>query len=412
MPIAWYLDNNATTQPTPAVLEAVTGALTTYWQNPSSTHRAGQAARAQMELARRDIAALAGVRAREITFTASGTESIDLAIRGVIGAWRSRGDEARAAPIRLITTRIEHAAVRELATELEHAKLATVQWADVTLQGVVDLSSLDALLMQKGWALTLVSIQWANNETGSIQPVEQIAKRCREHGAIFHCDGVQWIGKMPTDELLEPAQSSTIPSHRHAVSGPSCDLLSFSAHKFHGPKGVGVLWVRPGIKLRPVIAGTQELGRRGGTENVPGIIGAGVAAAEATEWLADATQRRVLEALRDRFERMVLEACPGSLVNAAASTRLWNTTNIAFPRLEAEAMLLGLSERGVFASAGAACSSGSLDPSPVLLAMGIPEPAAHGSLRFSLSRMSTREELDASVRVVAQVAADLYKTLP
>jgi cysteine desulfurase len=174
---------------------------------------------------------------------------------------------------------------------------------------------------------------------------------------------------------------------------------------------VGVLWVRPGIKLRPVIAGTQELGRRGGTENVPGIIGAGVAAAEATEWLADATQRRVLEALRDRFERMVLEACPGSLVNAAASTRLWNTTNIAFPRLEAEAMLLGLSERGVFASAGAACSSGSLDPSPVLLAMGIPEAAAHGSLRFSLSRMSTREELDASVKVIARVAADLYKTL-
>jgi cysteine desulfurase len=238
-----------------------------------------------------------------------------------------------------------------------------------------------------------VSVQWANNETGAVQPVEKIAAMCRGSGAVFHCDGVQWVGKMPMEAGLAEAVEGQMPTHRHAASTPPCDLLSLSAHKFHGPKGVGALWVRPGIKLRPVIAGTQELGRRGGTENVPGIIGAGAAAAETAAWLADESERRQRCSMRDRFERMVLEACPGSVVNGPADGRLWNTTNIAFPRLEAEAILLALSERGVAASAGAACSSGSLEPSPVLLAMGLPETLAHGSVRFSLSRFTTENDV-------------------
>ena len=191
------------------------------------------------------------------------------------------------------------------------------------------------------------------------------------------------------------------------MPAPVGDLMTFAPHKFHGPKGVGVLWVRPGVALRPRILGAQELGRRGGTENVPGILGAGVAAREALEWLRENAPRARLAALRDEFERAVLAAIPDAAVNARAAPRLWNTTNIAFPRLAAEALLMIMSEQGLCASAGAACSSGSLEPSPVLLAMGIPEPLAHGSIRFSLSRHTTREEIDAAVAIVAGAVARL-----
>ena len=207
---------------------------------------------------------------------------------------------------------------------------------------------------------------------------------------------MQWIGKEPAD-----------------VTPGFFDSLTFSPHKFHGPKGVGVLWTRRGLGIAPMLHGTQELGRRGGTENVPGILGAGVACREAREWLADPSERRRLAALRDRFESAVLAAAPGAVINGPRdpARRLWNTTNIGFPRLEAEALLLMLSERGVCASAGAACSSGSLDPSPVLLAMGIPEPVAHGSLRFSISRHTTPSELDEAAGIVAECASRLRATL-
>jgi cysteine desulfurase len=253
---------------------------------------------------------------------------------------------------------------------------------------------MDALAASLTPDTALVSIQWANNETGVIQPVETIASLCRERGVLFHCDAVQVIGKEPV--------GSSLP----------CDLLSFSPHKFHGPKGVGVLWTRPGVKLRPTLLGTQELGRRGGTENVPGIIGAGVAAREAAEWLADPAARSAIGALRDHFENLILKAVPDAVINGQGAPRLWNTTNIGFPRLEAEALLLLLSERGLCASAGAACSSGSLDPSPVLLAMGVPEPIAHGSLRFSLSKHTTREEIDQAARTVIESVTRLRASLP
>ncbi len=224
--------------------------------------------------------------------------------------------------------------------------------------------------------------------------MEAIANLCRERGVHFHCDAVQIIGKEPVGAPLP------------------CDLLSFSPHKFHGPKGVGVLWTRPGVKLRPTLLGTQELGRRGGTENVPGILGAGVAAREAAAWLADPAARAAIGALRDHFEGVILKAVPDAVINGHSVPRLWNTTNIGFPRLEAEALLLLLSERGLCASAGAACSSGSLDPSPVLLAMGVPEPIAHGSLRFSLSKHTTRDEIDQAARTVIESVARLRASLP
>jgi cysteine desulfurase len=412
--IAIYLDNNATTQPLPAAADAMLAALTQTWHNPSSVHRGGQAARAGIELARAEVAQLLAVRAREVTFTSSGTESIDLAIRGSFAAWRLRAGPKR---LRLVTTKIEHAAVRDLAAELAETAGVVVEYTEVSREGVIDLESLRSILGADPEALTLVSVQWANNETGSIQPVEMIYSLCEAHGAIFHCDAVQWVGKMPVDLVASDERPhAEVPSHRHGRSGqPPCDLLSCSAHKFHGPKGVGVLWVRTGMKLRPMLHGTQELGRRAGTENVPGIVGAGIAAADARQWLSDPSLREAVATMRDKFERRVLAACPESVVIgpvAQPHSRLWNTTNIAFARLEAEAILMGLSERGVYASAGAACSSGSLDPSPVLLAMGVPPAVAHGAVRFSLSRFTTESELDQAAAVISDVVAKLRSGMP
>lgn len=374
-----YLDNNATTRPTPGVVEAVRLALEEVWHNPSSVHRGGQAARHAVELARRDLAELIGVKPRDVVFTSGGTEAIDLAIRGVLMA---RGAAGPTPPV-VVSTKVEHAAVRDLLGALSDSGLATVRWAPTDAEGIVRPQEVAALL---GAGVALVSLQWANNETGAIQPVAEVGALCRRAGVAFHCDATQWVGKMPM-----PADAP-----------PPCDLLTCSAHKFHGPKGVGVLWARPGIRLRPTIRGTQELGRRGGTENVPGILGAAAAAREARTWLTDAGARERLGAVRDRFERRVLDAIPDARINGPRdpARRLWNTTNIGFPRLEAEALLLLLSERGVCASAGAACSSGSLDPSPVLLAMGVPPEVAHGSLRFSLSRETTDAEADAAADIV------------
>jgi cysteine desulfurase len=380
-----YLDNNATTRPTPGVAEAVDLALRELWHNPSSVHRPGQAARAALELARQDLADLIGVKPRELILTGSGTESIDLAIRGSLAARpRAHGSPLPA----IVSTRIEHAAVRDLLDDLSKTGQAEVRWAPVGHHGVVDPRAIEPLLDPR---VALVSVQWANNETGAIQPVEEVGRVCRAAGIQFHCDGTQWVGKEPV----------------HLGDSPPMDLLTFSPHKFHGPKGVGSLWVRRSARLRPVLHGAQEMGRRGGTENVPGILGAGAAAREASAWLADPSERTRLSTLRDRLERGLIEALNsggGALAAVNGPTepaaRLWNTTNIGFHRLEAEALLMLLSEQGLCASAGAACSSGSLDPSPVLLAMGIDPEFAHGSLRFSLSRQTTEAEVEAAIGII------------
>lgn len=384
-----YLDSNATTQPSPGVIDGILEALREHWQNPSSVHRAGQAARQMIELARRDIAELIGAKSREIVFTSGGTESIDLAVRGVL--------ETRSSKRVLVTTRIEHAAVRDLAEDMEKSGFAAVRWIGAGRDGVMDVDELERAVTPD---VSLVSVQWANNETGVVQPVEMVAAVCRARGVLFHCDGTQWVGKEPT-----------------SVEACWCDLLTCAPHKFHGPKGVGVLWSRSGVRMRPRLLGTQELGRRGGTEAVPNVVGAGVAAREARAWLANSGERARLAALRDRFERRVLAGVPGVVVNGGGVNggsvpRLWNTTNMAFPRLEAEAMLLLLSERGVCASAGAACSSGSLDPSPVLLAMGVPPELAHGSVRFSLSKLTTEAEVEEAAEIVVACAEKLRGSLP
>ena len=384
-----YLDNNATTKPIPEAIDAAVRALSEHWHNPSSAHRAGQAARHALELARTDLAALAGVPPRQLTFTGSGTESIDLAIRGVLGA----SDRTT-----LITSRLEHAAVRDLADHLESAGQVKVRWLSILEGGLIDLDDLDRALTEHPRAL--VSVQWANNETGVIQPAREIHARCQDAGAVYHCDAVQWIGKLPVH--ASPSQRTPRASEGIPSPFPPADLLTLSPHKFHGPKGIGALIPRPGLRLRPTLQGAQELGRRGGTENVPGALAAAAAAKAAAAWLTDDNARATLAAMRDRFERSILDAIPSASINGAQHERLWNTTNIAFPRLEAEALLLTMSERGLAASAGAACSSGSLDPSPVLLAMGVPPERAHGSVRFSLSRFTTDTEIDAAVEIVIE----------
>lgn len=362
------------------------------WHNPSSVHRPGQTARHAVELARESLARLLTVRPREITFTAGGTESIDLAIRGVLGA---RRPAAGSLP-RLITSRVEHSAVRDLAEELSKTGAAEVVWTPLDGNGLVDPAALAPLISA---TTALVSIQWANNETGGIQPVDAIHALCKARGVPFHCDGVQWVGK-------EPVSSGE--------AGPRCDLLSVSAHKFGGLKGAGALWVRTGIKLRPTLVGTQELGRRAGTENVPGIMAMGAAADEAAAWLAEAELRHRAAAIRDALENAVLAASPGAVINGPTdpAKRLWNTTNIGFPRLEAEALLLALSERGVCASAGAACSSGSLEPSPVLLAMGIPPEVAHGSLRFSIGKETSETDVHDAARLIGACVSRLRASMP
>ena len=390
-----YLDNNATTRPSDATVREMTRALTECWHNPSSIHRPGQAARQTVDLARKSVAALIGARPREITFTGSGTESI---VAAIVGSLRLSSRRV------VVTTPVEHNAVRELLDDLTERDRAERVLLPLDADGRVDLDAARSLINDR---VAVVSVQWSNNETGVVQPVEELGAMARAAGAIMHCDGTQWVGKMPTNVGTAPAQTGT------PAPWTTVDVLTFSPHKFHGPKGVGLLWSRPGTRLRPIIFGSQELGRRGGTENVPGIVGAGVAAAEATAFLRDPARREALGAMRDAFERAVIERVPDAVINKPRDPahRLWNTASIGFPALEAEAMLLLLSERGVCASAGSACSSGSLEASPVLLAMGIPPLVAHGTVRFSLCRDTTERELMDAAGIVADAAGVLKRSM-
>jgi len=379
-----YLDNNATTQPAPQVVEAMLAMLREDWANPSSIHRAGQRVHQRMELARESIANLVGCKPRDLIFTSGGTEATNLAIMGSL----------RAQPERkvLITSRTEHGAVRTFATRLA-AEGCEVIWLPNDSDGVIDLDSLRQTIASRGKDIALVSVMWTNNETGVIQPIERIAAICRDAGVRFHTDATQWVGKMPTN-----------------VSALPIDLMNFASHKFHGPKGVGALYVRPRVKLIPqVVGGSQERSRRGGTENTPGIVGMGVAAELATKWLAGDGRQRAAK-LRDRFEQAVIDAVPGAVVNGGDAPRGWGTANIAFPGIEAEAVLLLLSERGVCASGGSACSSGALEPSPILQAMHLPPERTLGSVRFSLSRETTADEIDRAIEIVIDVVRRLQRS--
>ncbi|MEQ8850911.1 MAG: cysteine desulfurase family protein [Phycisphaerales bacterium] len=379
-----YLDNNATTRPADEAVEAAIVMMREQWQNPSSVHRPGQAARQRIELARQPVARLIGARPRDLTFTSGATESIHLAILGLLEvAGPRRG---------IVTTALEHEAVRGACDIARRRHDADVREVAVDAGGVIDADALGEMLTDD---VAVVSVHAINNETGVVQDIARIGGLCRERGVVCHVDATQWIGKLPLD-----------------VSETPVDLMSFSAHKFHGVKGCGALYARRGMRLSPRTSGSQERERRGGTENVPGIVAMGVAADHASAWLADESNRAAQAALRDRFESRVLAGAAGAVVNGDASHRVWNTTNIGFPRLEAEALLLLLSEKGVCASAGAACSSGSLDPSPVLLAMGVPDAIAHGSVRFSLSRETTESEVDEAAEIVIEAVARLGRGMP
>jgi len=394
-----YLDNNATTRPLPDVATAVAEAHETLWANPSSVHRFGQTVRQQMELARASVARLIGAKPREVVLTSGGTEACTLAIRGVMEA-RSQADR-----FTVFCTGAEHAAVRDLCDAID--RRAERSRATVRLEtgagGVVGMDALrEALRGLRGEAL--VSVMWANNETGVVSPLREIAAvvaEARAEGKTvwLHTDATQAVGKLPVD-----------------VTTAGVDLLSFAGHKFHGPKGIGGLWLRRGVRVRPqLVGGPQETERRGGTENVPGVIGLGVAADAAAAFIADTDAIETLRDLRDRLETKIKDALAGTtevVINSGGAERLWNTTNLGFRGLEAEAILLGLSERGVCASAGAACSSGSLEPSPVLRAMGVEDAVAHGSIRLSLSRFTTAGEIDRAAAATAEVVGRLARVMP
>jgi len=377
-----YLDNNATTKPAPEVVESMLPYLTELYGNPSSVHRFGQRSRQAIEEARSQVARLIGCSEAEILFTGGGTESVNTAVRGLLAARQPRRN--------VVTSTVEHSAGRELCAQLEKEG-AEVVAVEVDEGGTLDLDQLrDAL---RGDDVALVSIMWANNETGVLSPVAEVAALCRERRVPFHCDGTQAVGKVPVD-----------------VAALGVDAMSFAAHKFHGPKGTAGLFLRRGLRHRPLlIGGPQERGRRGGTENVPGIVGIGKAAELALQSLPQ--MQRVLQ-LRDRLESRILETIADTRVNGRTDQRLPNTTNVGFYQLEAEAILLLLSEQGVCASAGAACSSGSLEPSPVLRAMKIDDRYAHGAVRFSLSRYTTPAEIDQALAILPKVVQRLRAVLP
>lgn len=359
-----YLDNNATTKVAPEVLDEMLPYFSELYGNPSSMHTFGGNVGRKIHEAREKVAVMLGATPEEIVFTSCGTESDSTAIRAAI---LSNPDKKH-----IITTRVEHPAVKNLG-EYFAKNGFRVTFVPVDRKGRLDIDYLYENLTDD---TAIVSIMWANNESGTIFPIEDLSKAVREKGIVFHTDAVQVIGKIPID-----------------VSKTGVDMLSLSGHKFHGPKGIGVLYIRKGTKFSPyIIGGHQESGRRGGTENVASIIGIGKACELTADHLDDENTR--VKSLRDKLERELLKRIPNTIINGDPENRLPNTTSIAFEFVEGESILLMMDEFGICASSGSACTSGSLEPSHVLRAMGVPFTAAHGSIRFSLSIYNTEEEID------------------
>jgi cysteine desulfurase len=377
-----YLDNNATTKPDPQVVEAMLPFLTEFYGNPSSVHRFGQRARMAIDQARSQIAALVGCAESELTFTAGGTESINTAVRGLAAV---RGQRRT-----IVTTTVEHSAARELCQQMGREGWKIVE-IPVDRLGRLDLDRLKSAVADP--EISLATIMWVNNETGVIFPIDQIAEICRSAKVPLHVDATQAIGKIDVN-----------------FKSLNLDAASFASHKFHGPKGAGSLFLRRGLRIAPLlIGGPQEVGKRGGTENVAGIVGMGLAAELARRGLSEMPR---VAAMRDRLEGEILANIADTHVNGDPSSRIPNTSNISFAALEAEAILILLSEQGICASAGAACSSGSLEPSHVLRAMGIEDRIAHGAIRFSLSRFTTDAEVDRALAVLPGVINRLRAVLP
>ena len=378
MAVSVYLDHNATTPVHPAAAEAVAEALRSQFGNASSVHAYGQAAKAALDDARGSVAALVGGEPAEIVFTSGGTEADNLAIRGV----------AEAAPTgrrHLIASAIEHEAVLHTCKALA-ARGWRTSLLPVDSRGIVDPAALEGALTPE---TALLSVMHANNEIGTLQPIAELARIAHDRGVRVHVDAVQSAGKVPLD-----------------ARALGVDLLSISGHKFNGPKGAGALWVRRGTRVAATMTGgRQERNRRGGTENVPAIVGLGVAARVAREQLESTASG--CGALRDRLEAGILEGVPGTVVNGAPDARVPNTTSISFDGVEAEALLIALDLEGVAVSTGSACSSGTLEPSHVLRAMGFPPRRVQSSIRFSVGLGNTDAEIDRVLAVLPGVVGRL-----
>jgi cysteine desulfurase len=377
-----YVDNNATTRVAPEVLEAMLPFFKEQFGNPSSMHYLAKPAEQAITKARGQVACLLNADPSEIVFTSCGTESNNAAIRGVLAALPHKKH--------IITTRVEHPAVRNVCQYLGKNGYRVTELS-VDKMGQIDLDELRETLDDD---TALVSIMWANNETGVIFPVREIADMVKSRGALLHCDAVQAAGKLPVD-----------------LRTFNVDLLSISGHKLHAPKGVGVLYIRKGTYFSPLlIGGHQEKGRRAGTENVPYIVGLGKACELALEQMEDEQTR--VKSLRDRLEQELLEKALDASVNGDPTNRLPNTTSISFKYIEGEAILLMLSAEGIAASSGSACTSGSLEPSHVLRAMGVPFTRVHGSIRFSLSRYNSDEDITYIVEKMVPIARRLREISP
>ncbi len=360
-----YFDNNATTQVAPEVCEAMQPFFNGRYGNPSSMHAFGGQVAKDLAKAREEVAAFLNCSPDEVLFTSCATESDNTAIRGCADWFGSS--------MKVITTAVEHPAVLQPARRLKAQGFEEVE-LPVNSVGQIDLDQLRAEL--KGTRHALVAAMWANNETGTVFPIREIAEIAKEYGATMFTDAVQVAGKIPVDVQKVPV-----------------DMLSMSGHKFHAPKGVGLLYVRRGTKVKPfMLGGHQEGGRRAGTENVPYIVGLAKACELATAHMAD--EAKALTPMRDKLEAGILAACPNVIVNGDPAHRLPNTLNVSFEYIEGEAIAYRLSDVGICISTGSACASGSLDPSHVIRAMGVPFIAVHGSVRFSLSRYNTMDEVD------------------
>jgi cysteine desulfurase len=378
-----YLDSNATTPVDPRVREAMIPYFTERFANPSAFYRFAQEVRGEVEKARERVARLIHAEPEEIIFTSGGTEADNTAIKGVAFALRDKGKH-------IITSAVEHHAVLHACQYLEKFGFE-ITLLPVDGYGIVDLTALTRAIRED---TILITIMHANNETGTIEPIEEIARIAHERGILVHTDAIQTVGKLVID-----------------VKAMGLDLLSLSGHKMYGPKGIGALFVRKGVTIDPLVhGGHHERNRRAGTENVPGIVGLGMAA-EVAQAESPHNERRI-RALRDRLEQGILERIPAVVVNGHPEKRLFNTLNCCFTGIEGEGILIGLDFEGVCASSGSACTSGSLDPSHVLLALGVPHEVAHGSLRLSLNKFNTEEDVDTVIEVLPKIVGRLRAMSP
>jgi cysteine desulfurase len=377
-----YTDNNATTRVAPEVVEEMTPFFSEFYGNPSSMHFFGGQVHSKVEEARERVASLIDGQPEEIIITSGGTESDNAAIMSAIESYPDKRH--------VVTTRVEHPAVKNLAAQLKRQGYRLTELS-VDRDGLLSMEEVAKAITDD---TAIVSVMWANNETGVLFPVEEIAALAKSRGALFHTDAVQAVGKVPI-----------------SLAESQIDMLSLSGHKLHAPKGIGALYVRRGTRFSPfIIGGHQEKGRRGGTENVPFIIGLGKACELAAKNLED--KNRKVRTLRDKLEQGLLESISQSMVNGDKEQRLPNTLSISFEYVEGESILLKMSDKGICASSGSACTSGSLEPSHVLRAMGVPFTAAHGSIRFSLSVYNTEDEIDYILEVMPPIIEELRSISP